>query len=370
MSREAFSLFHGFNPKNNSFYSIKEAIVAKKPTVTGPMFMEEATREEKDLVKKVYESFPGTKEKAVSEIEMTKGMAAKLMAISRSGDFIAEPELALDNGGDRRSHPQIDIAFGKEDADGAGGKTLTGFSEVGCLLAKINRSAEAIKLDSLFWHKIDQMLNYLQYLLDPTIQPKELTLETKSALLLCVIVTNRTWLLGRLAVFVSEPRKHDNKWRIAMLWRKELHLLQEISDAFGGYVNSLRYFTQLDESHSLQLGEEWLYMGPNCAKVTLRDETWDEVCLLIYQLYSLSYSQCHLTASFAGKHGMIALNLSTHLHLLPLAENKDLCAEIIRQSSSANVTVAVALRELGSHQSGHEAHPLGARSYQYSHGIP
>ena len=30
MSREAFSLFHGFNPNNSSFYSIKEAIVAQK----------------------------------------------------------------------------------------------------------------------------------------------------------------------------------------------------------------------------------------------------------------------------------------------------------------------------------------------------
>ena len=30
MSREAFSLFHGFNPNNSSFFSIKEAIVAKK----------------------------------------------------------------------------------------------------------------------------------------------------------------------------------------------------------------------------------------------------------------------------------------------------------------------------------------------------
>ena len=127
-------------------------------------------------------------------------------------------------------------------------------------------------------------------------------------------------------------------------------------------------FSYLLVPSSSNIGEEWLYMGPNCSKVTLRDETWDEVCLLIYQLYS--YSQCHLTASFAGKHGMIALNLSTHLHLLPLAENKDLCAEIIRQSSSANITVAVDLRELGSHQSGHEAHPLGARSYQYLHGIP
>ena len=215
---------------------------------------------------------------------MTKGMAAKLMAISRLGDFIAKPELALDNGGDRRLHPWIDITFGKENADGAEGKTLTGFIEVGCLPAKINRSVEAVKLDSLFWHKIDQMLNYLQYLLDPTIQLKELTLKTKSALLLCVIVTNRTWSLGRLAVFIGEPREQDNKCHIAMLWRKELHSLQRISDAFGGYINSLRYFTKLDESHLSDLGEEWLYVGPNCAKVTLRDDSWDEVCLLIYQL--------------------------------------------------------------------------------------
>ena len=369
MSREAFSLFHGFNPKNNSFYSIKEAIVAKKPTITGPKFMEEATRQEKALVKDVYESFSKRKEKLVAETEMTKGMAAKLVDIgSGSGDFSATPELALENGGDWRGYSRIDIAFGKEDTDVAEGKTLAGFIEVGCLPAKTLEDAMAVKLDSLFWYKIHRMVNYLQYLLDPTIQSTGFTLKTKCALLLCVLVTNRKWTVGRLAVFVGEPREHDNKWRIAMLWRKELHSLQEISDAFGGYVNSLRYFTQLDESHSLQLGEEWLYMGPNCAKVTLRDATWDEVRLLIYQLYS--YSQCHLTATFTGRHGMITLNLSTHLHLLPIAENKDLCAEIIRQSSSANITVAVALRELGSHQSGHEAHPLGARSYQYSHGIP
>ena len=130
------------------------------------------------------------------------------------------------------------------------------------------------------------MLNYLQYLRDPGIQLEGFTLKPNSPLLLCVLVTNRTWLLGCLAVFIGEPRKFDEKWRIAMLWRKELSSLQRISDAFGGYVNSLtvRYFTQLDESHSLQLGEEWVYMGPDCTKVTLRDETWDEVCLLICRL--------------------------------------------------------------------------------------
>ena len=142
MSREAFSLFHGFNPNNSSFFSIKEAIVAKKPTVTGPKFMEEATQEEKDLVKDVYDSFSKRKKKLVAETEMTKGMAAKLEAIgSGSGDFSATPELGLENGGDPRSYSRIDIAFGKEDTDGAEGKTLTGFIEVGCLLAKTSEVA-------------------------------------------------------------------------------------------------------------------------------------------------------------------------------------------------------------------------------------
>ena len=294
MSREAFSLFHGFNPNNSSFFSIKEAIVAKKPTITGPKFMEEATRQEKALVKDIYDSFSKRKKKLVAETEMTKGMAAKLEDIgSGSGGFRATPELGLENGRDWRSYSRIDIAFGKEDTDGEEGKTLTGFIEVGCLPAKTSKVAVAVKLDRLFWHKIHQMVNYLQYLRDPTIQSKRFTLKTKSALLLCVLVTHRKWTVGRLAVFVGEPREHDNKWRIAMLWRKELHSLQEISDAFGGYVNSqsLRYFTQLDESHSLQLGEEWRYMGPNCAKVTLRDETWDEVCayLPIVFIFTMSF---------------------------------------------------------------------------------
>ena len=255
MSREAFSLFHGFNPKNNSFYSIKEAIVTKKPTITGPKFMEEATRQEKALVKDVYDSFSKRKKKLVAETEMTKGMAAKLEARgSGSGDFSATPELGHENGGDWGSYSRIDIAFGKEDTDGAEGKTLAGFIEVGCLPAKTLEDAVAVKLESLFWHLIHRMVNYLQYLVDPTIQSKGFTLKTKCALLLCVLVMNRKWTVGRLAVFIGESRKHDNKWRIAMLWRKELHSLQEISYAFGGYVNSLRYFTQHDESHSLQLG--------------------------------------------------------------------------------------------------------------------
>ena len=125
MSREAFSLFHGFNPNNSSFFSIKEAIVAKKPTVTGPKFMEEATRQEKALVKDVYESFSKRKEKLVAETEMTKRLAAKLEAIGNgSGDFSATPELALENGGDWRGYSRIDIACGKENTDGAEGKLL------------------------------------------------------------------------------------------------------------------------------------------------------------------------------------------------------------------------------------------------------
>ena len=229
--------------------------------------MESTTEEEKDLVKDVYEAAVKVKN-PVHETEITKRMATKLGTIaSKTGNFSAKEEIHLELGKGKNKDPRIDITFGQE---GTEEKALMGFVEVGCLKASTAESSEPESLDNLFWHKVHQMDNYLAHLRDDTVSLEEFTFQPDCSLLLCVLVTNRSWTMGRLAVFVCEPKMEPDKdWRIAMLWRREIKGKEAISEAFGGYVAALRYLAELDESHSKELGEEWHYLGPNCSKVTL-----------------------------------------------------------------------------------------------------
>jgi hypothetical protein len=156
---------------------------------------------------------------------------------------------------------------------------LVGFVEVGLTAKGIAKDSEPVKIDHLFWKKVNQAIEYLRRLwssdgvtyVDADKNQGMFRVGKTKTLVLCVVVVNRQRTFGRVAVFACEPNENINCWRMALLWRKEGHAKQ-ISVAFGYYIESIKFMGKHDFNLDVE-DEKWTYMGPNCSKVTVRDSS-------------------------------------------------------------------------------------------------
>ena len=224
------------------------------------------------------------------EVKITAALSEKLDQRG-AGVFIVKNELGLRGGigGASRKDPALDIAFGRENGT-SGKKPLMAFCEAGFLKNGMSQPLRLERIDKLFWEKMHQSLSYLDLLIQNNLKLNDdrFTYED-DPLLLGVLVASREMDLGRLAVFICEPKKGNNEnsyWRVALLWRKEMYSEEDISTAFGGFVASVRYLAQ--EGPRLEMdGGIWHYMGPNCCKVSLNGNEEVRACVYICCLRKL-----------------------------------------------------------------------------------
>ena len=215
------------------------------------------------------------------ETSITRNMTERLNTIAADypNSFTAKSQATVLN-----NQGKFDILFCKPSENQTKGKrkgkpTGDEKKEVPIGLLEVGLAGSATDLDSQFWKKVDQVSNYLLYLR----QDEEY--DWNSTLLLGVLVATKDWSQARLAIFSSEP-KGERNWRIALLWRKELNSLKEISKAFGLFVTALVDLAtfQFDKT---TLRNRITYLGPNCIKVTTEKASIDFTSALLESIVNL-----------------------------------------------------------------------------------
>ena len=275
MSRAAFSLFHGFNPVETNIFRIGDIVETPSEPTERPNFTK--SRENDNILSACFK-------KSTQETTITKDMGIQLRKVcdnkfaSVKLTTIVEAEVPAE-AGKKKKPPRLDVACGERI-----GGCLVGFVEVGLTNRDVSTESEPEKIDQLFWKKVDQAIHYLHLLSkngvdgsDEDGEAFELHAKDKNTLLLCVIVMNRKRTFGRIAIFACEPKRGDGDgaWRMALMWRKEGDAAT-ISRAFGFYISSIQFMAE--NNFNLDPDDEkWVYMGPNCSKVTVQDSN-GQVC--------------------------------------------------------------------------------------------
>jgi hypothetical protein len=272
MSRASFTLFLGFNPTSTT--AADNLQIAGLPETT-PDFINNATTRSPDPRSLLKSCIDETD--AGAETKVTSLLAQKLNAVGNKEErcFTAKKEKTLSNEEVARKG-RTDITISKETESNTDPKETKkvplGLVEVGLLhKGEAEGEAEVInsKLERRFWEKAGQALKYLHFLRSDS------KWKWKEALLLGVLVATHDWNKGRLAVFVCEPKGNDG-WRMALLWRAQLESRDQLSAAFGYYVNGLTYLSKEGAKLARDDNIVWEYLGPNCAKVAVKDtnEVW------------------------------------------------------------------------------------------------
>ena len=323
MSRTAFTLFHLFNHCPDSVFVIADLL--KDDSFTrhkSPEIHHKATYQE--ILRK---SVRGRQRETDITDEMTR-----LLREASTEKFTVTSEVEL-KGGSLHQGPRIDIAW--ESSDSVASK-LVGLVEMGFACS----GDDGRQLDIIFWKKVSQALDYLDLLQDEDI--KACTRERKGLvwegpLLLCVLVANRTWTLGRLAIFVCEPKKANKGWRMALLWRKEMEDLESMSNAFGCYASVVEYLVQ-EGGRLEETDEVWQYLGPNCSRVTLKEEKQVRVS----------------SACCSGQFFIFSVELLDVISTCAFTFDAGFRAEGIRQSCATNESVTLSLQRMGKATKYHE----------------
>jgi len=293
MSRTAFTLFHGFNPA--SYPADPTAVPAQNKEGPGtppyhcwigdvfctcPSTSGSPSGEKNNPPIPNFTVVPEGKEydglllksfKYENETNITKEIVKLLQYQLQRLITFAEASVVHESE-KKQKWARLDVALGKKDGDLLGAFVEVSLTPKGTPPSEINQ-----KLDQLFWKKINQAVNYLALLSKKQVERKDqdrktyrLKVDEGKTFLLCAIVMTRDREKGRIAMFACEPKKDkkDNKWRMALLWRKGAGG-KEISKAFGYFVAAIKYMA--DKGFKFDVDHEaWEYMGPNCSKVTVR----------------------------------------------------------------------------------------------------
>jgi hypothetical protein len=125
---------------------------------------------------------------------------------------------------------------------------------------------DAADLECQFWQKLGQAEAYLLLL-----QESKGVWLCEQPLLLCILVATRNYKKSRLAFFHCEPKRKQNEWRMAFLWRNQCEGMDELSKAFGYFLNGLNYLQKRREDLAPNSEVVWEYLGPHCSKIRRRN---------------------------------------------------------------------------------------------------
>jgi hypothetical protein len=111
-----------------------------------------------------------------------------------------------------------------------------------------------------WWKKVDQILKYFAKLI------KNEKNDVNQPIVLSIITIDKIKEKGtidsRIGVFLC-TRKGINKYRIALLWRKKISNLKEVTKEFVKICASLHFLASSRQSKM----KEYKYLGPNCCKI-------------------------------------------------------------------------------------------------------
>jgi len=179
---------------------------------------------------------------------------------------LAEARLESLEEGKPRSVPRLDITVGSNDR-------LLAFVEVGLISKATNVATMSMSIDTLFWKKVHQVMNYLERLnkgVESARKDKiDRIFKVNGNFLFSVIVFEKAdHSIARMAIFCAQPKNEDaSDFRVAMMWRKEFVDLKKLDDAYTAFVRAILHL----EKRNTSKDSEWRYLGPDCAQVTTID---------------------------------------------------------------------------------------------------
>ena len=221
---------------------------------------------------------------AVTSLESAKEPTITKKLAEKIGEFISDPnvtdqwQLNKDVSGDRTSAGRPDLLFVKPKSSKVAsqeGKSEENERDVIALLEVGIQNTSKQEDFSLWMSKLGQGSRYLKEMAkDGTTGPVNSTLKNvdgnpkfRGPALLGIVTFDEKRTFMNVGVFCCEPLDRPDSFRMALMYREQVQKREQMAKAFAKIVKGIVVFNSVRD-----IPNDFTYLGPNCAKVTMDDQ--------------------------------------------------------------------------------------------------
>ena len=222
---------------------------------------------------------------AVTSLESAKEPNITKKLAEKMGEFISELnvtdqwQLNKDVSGDRTAAGRPDLLFVKPKSSKVAsqeGKSEENERDVIALLEVGIQKTSKQEDFSLWMSKLGQGSIYLKEMAkDGTTGPVNSTLKNvdgtnpkfRGPALLGIVTFDEKRTFMNVGVFCCEPLDRPNSFRMALMYREQVQKREQMAKAFAKIVKGIVAFNSVRD-----IPNDFTYLGPNCAKVTMDDQ--------------------------------------------------------------------------------------------------
>jgi hypothetical protein len=219
-----------------------------------------------------------TSPESAKEPKITKKLAEKMGEFISNLNVTDQWQLNKDVSGERKAAGRPDILFVKPKSlklASQEGKSEENDRDVVALLEVGIQKVGTREDFSLWMSKLGQGSRYLKEMAkDGTTGPVNSTLKNvdgnpkfRGPALLGIVTFDEKRTFMNVGVFCCEPLDRPDSLRMALMYREQVHGREQMAKAFAKIVKGIVAFNSVRDVRN-----DFTYLGPNCAKVTVDDQ--------------------------------------------------------------------------------------------------
>jgi hypothetical protein len=219
-----------------------------------------------------------TSPESAGETKITKKLAENMGKVISALDVADQWHLNKDVSGERKTAGRTDIIFVKKKplkAPSQEGKSEENERDVIALLEVGIQETSTPNDFSLWMSKLGQGSRYLKEMAkDGTTGPAYSNVKNVDGnpkfcgpALLGIVTFDKKRTFMNVGVFCCEPLDRPDSFRMALMYREQVHAWEQMTKAFAKMVKGIVAFNSVRD-----LPNDFTYLGPNCAEVMVDDQ--------------------------------------------------------------------------------------------------
>jgi hypothetical protein len=225
---------------------------------------------------------PAATATAVTSLESAGETAITRKLVENMGEFISVLDVAhqwhlnKDVSGERKTAGRTDIIFVKPlKAASQEGKSEEKERDVIALLEVGIQKTSTPNDFSLWMSKLGQGSRYLKEMakdgmtgpVNSNVKNVDGSPKFRGPALLGIVTFDKNITFMNVGVFCCEPLDRPDSFRMALMYREQVYAREQMAKAFAKMVKGIVAFDRVRD-----LPNDFTYLGPNCAKVTVDDQ--------------------------------------------------------------------------------------------------